>query len=120
MSVYDDEEEPEAPAPIADPATGEIRVLEDRCTTCILNPAPTRAPLATGRLKNFTDAARANPDGHVVCHSTLTPAVPRGYPAAMCRGFADAYGLPAAAVEAIEAGFGHLVEVPDPTAAVKT
>ncbi|MFE5863207.1 hypothetical protein ACFQ77_22050 [Streptomyces virginiae] len=34
---------------------------------------------------------------------------------AMCRGYTDSYGLPAAAKEAIASGVGHLVEIPAPS-----
>ncbi|MGW3389530.1 hypothetical protein [Streptomyces cinereoruber] len=107
------EEEDEPPSPVADPETGEIRVLSRKCGTCVLNPAATAAPLAPGRRKAFIEEARDD-NGHVVCHSTLPPAVPRDYPAAMCRGFVDAYGLPAAAVEAVEHFGAHIVEVDPP------
>ncbi|BDM74929.1 hypothetical protein HEK616_84160 (plasmid) [Streptomyces nigrescens] len=95
--------------PVADPETGEIRVLKDRCTTCVLNPAESAAPLAPGRLKQFVTETR-EADGHIICHSTLSPCAAEGTPAAMCRGFVDAYGLPTAAQLAIRAGFGNLVE----------
>ncbi|MYS32899.1 hypothetical protein GT025_01980 [Streptomyces sp. SID4920] len=99
---------------MADPATGEIRLLEDRCTTCVLNPAAAAAPLRPGRLQQLIREVQ-DCGGQIVCHSTLRPVVPEGFPAAMCRGFIDAYGLPLAAQEAIELGVGHIVEVPDPT-----
>ncbi|MGW9436747.1 hypothetical protein [Streptomyces sp. NPDC055607] len=98
---------------MADPETGEIRLLEDRCTTCVLNPAASAAPLRPGRRQQLIREAR-DCGGQIVCHSTMWPAVPEGFPAAMCRGFVDAYGLPQAAQEAIELGVGHIVEVPDP------
>ncbi|MFI5859334.1 hypothetical protein [Streptomyces parvulus] len=101
---------------VADPETGEIRILEDRCGTCVLNPDGKNADLRPGRLKQFVGDTRAA-DGHVVCHSTVPPAVPAGTPAAMCRGYVDAYGLPRAAQDVIRLGLGHLVEVPDPKAA---
>ncbi len=101
---------------VADPETGEIRILEDRCGTCILNPAGKNAGLRPGRLKRFVEETRAA-GGHVVCHSTVWPAVPAGTLAAMCRGYVDAYGLPQAAQDLIQLGLGRLVQVPDPTAA---
>lgn len=101
---------------VADPETGEIRVLEDRCGTCVLNPASNNADLRPGRLKQFVEGTRST-DGHVVCHSTVPPAVPAGTPAAMCRGYVDAYGMPRAAQDIIRLGFGRLVEVPVPKAA---
>ncbi|MEW2615132.1 hypothetical protein AB0937_34110 [Streptomyces sp. NPDC047880] len=100
--------------PVADPTTGEIRLLEDRCTTCVLNPAASAAPLRPGRRQQFIREVR-DCGGQIVCHSTVSPVVPDDFPAAMCRGFVDAYGLPQAAREAIELGVGHIVEVPDPT-----
>ncbi|MFJ3882925.1 hypothetical protein ACIPW5_36415 [Streptomyces sp. NPDC090077] len=47
--------------------------------------------------------------------ATYGPQVPPGTGEAVCRGFADAYGLPEVFREAIALG-AHLVEVPDPTA----
>ncbi|MFK3734672.1 hypothetical protein ACI2LJ_30900 [Streptomyces sp. NPDC088090] len=104
----------EAEYPVADPRTGEIRVLSRKCDTCVLNPAATAVPLAPGRRKAFIEEARAHEDGSVTCHSTLPPAAPPGTLAAMCRGFIDAYGLPAAAVEAIELFGARIVEVDPP------
>lgn len=106
------------PPPVADPATGEIRILSTRCTTCVLNPAATAIRLAPGRRKEFIRQAREK-RGHVVCHNTLPAVVPAGTPAAMCRGFAEAYGLPPAVVQAVVTGFGHLVAVPEPPARSK-
>ncbi|MFH8254201.1 DUF6354 family protein [Streptomyces roseolus] len=100
--------------PVADPGTGEIRVLSRKCDTCVLNPAATAVPLAPGRRKAFIEEARAHEDGSVICHSTLPPAAPPGTLAAMCRGFVDAYGLPAAAVEAIAHHGAHTREVDPP------
>jgi hypothetical protein len=107
------QEEKEIP-PVADPETGEIRVLEDRCGHCILNPAATALPLRPGRVQQFTTGRRAA-GGHVICHSTYPPIAPRGTPAAICRGYADAYGLPKAVQDVIDLGMGYIVEVPDPT-----
>ncbi|MGW2984151.1 hypothetical protein [Streptomyces goshikiensis] len=98
---------------VADPATGEIRILAERCTTCVLNPAATTIPLAPGRRQDFLREAREK-QGHVICHNTLPLFAPAGTPAAMCRGFAEAYGLPPAVIEAVATGLGHLVEVPEP------
>lgn len=70
-------------------------------------------PLAPGRRKSFVEEVRDD-DGYVVCHSTTFPAVPRDYPAAMCRGFIDAYGLPAAVVEAILYFGAHILEAEPP------
>ena len=100
---------------VADPRTGEIRVLSDRCTTCVLNPAEFRIPLSQAsqaRLRAFLAEAR-EAGGHVVCHRTLSVCAPPGVKPAMCRGFIDAYGLPDAVRLALELGLGHLVEQDD-------
>ncbi|MFD4576742.1 hypothetical protein ACFWNK_30800 [Streptomyces sp. NPDC058417] len=102
-----------SPPPIAYPETGETRVLSRKCDTCVLNPAATAAQLTPGRRKALVEEVRDD-DGHVVCHSTLPPAVPRDSPAAMCRGFVDAYGLATAVAEAV-ADFGaHILEFDPP------
>ncbi|MFE4264496.1 hypothetical protein [Streptomyces sp. NPDC056883] len=101
--------------PVANRATGEIFILESRCNTCLLNPAANAVPLPPGRRKQFTEEARSHPDGYVVCHSTMPPVSPPGTQEAMCRGYTDSYGLPAAAKEAIASGVGHLVEIPAPS-----
>ncbi|RST09026.1 hypothetical protein EF910_02125 [Streptomyces sp. WAC07149] len=104
---------------VADAVTGEIRVLEDRCGTCVLNPAPTAISLPAGRRAEFIRQTRADEDGFVVCHRTFGDDVPRGTREAMCRGYVQAYGLPPAVQEALALGIGHVVEVPDPLAAGK-
>ncbi|MFD9575356.1 hypothetical protein ACFWBI_36755 [Streptomyces sp. NPDC059982] len=109
MRSHDEQDAP----PVADPATGEIRILAKRCTTCVLNPAATTVPLAPRIHQQFLRKARES-QGHVVCHHTLPKVAPAGTPAAMCRGFAEAYGLPPAVIEAVTTGVGHLVEVPEP------
>ncbi|GAA1592897.1 hypothetical protein [Streptomyces globosus] len=105
-----------APAGVADPATGEIRILARRCTTCVLNPARTAIPLPDGRRAEFVRGARDDEDGYVVCHKTFGDGVPPGTREAMCRGYIDAYGLPPAVRKALDLGIGHLEEVPEPCA----
>lgn len=56
--------------PVADPETGEIRLLEDRCTTCVLNPAASAAPLRPGWRQQFIRETR-DCGGQIVCHSTM-------------------------------------------------
>ncbi|MEU6211843.1 hypothetical protein ABZ891_18295 [Streptomyces sp. NPDC047023] len=102
------------PAGVADLATGEIRILARRCTTCVLNPARTAIPLPPGRRAEFVREARDDEDGYVVCHQIFGEDAPAGTRAAMCRGYVNAYGLPPAVQDALDLGIGHLVEVPDP------
>ncbi|MFJ5588320.1 hypothetical protein ACIQCG_01055 [Streptomyces noursei] len=112
MSPTDDADRPTTG--VADRATGEIRILEANCSHCLLNPIATAIHLPPGRLKEFVREAQ-EAETHVVCHSTTPPFVPEGYPEAMCRGYIDAYGLPAVVRLALSAG-ARLVEVPDPAA----
>ncbi|MFD0352923.1 hypothetical protein ACFVHW_04125 [Streptomyces sp. NPDC127110] len=102
---------------VADRATGEIRILKDRCGTCVLNPAATAIPLGPGRRQEFVNKARAEENGYVVCHNTYGDEVPPGTRKAICRGFVKAYGLPPIMLMVLAMGNGHLVEVPDPMAA---
>lgn len=79
----------------------------------MLNPAATAVPLQPGRRKAFIEET-----GQTTATSSATapcpPAVPPGAPAAMCRGFVDAYGLPEAVGEAIHDFGARLVEVEPP------
>lgn len=95
---------------VTDLQTGQVRILADRCKTCILNPAERRLPIPSTRLRAFLAEAR-EADGHVVCHRTLPDGAPLGVQPAMCRGYTDTYGLPPAAHEAL--GLGQLVEQDD-------
>ncbi|MFJ7279392.1 hypothetical protein [Kitasatospora sp. NPDC098663] len=100
------------PAPaVADPATGEVRVLARLCDTCIYRPG-NLMHLAPGRVRQLADQALAD-DGHIVCHSTLPALAPRGTKGAICRGFANAHGRAILALR-IGAAFGRIVEVPPP------
>jgi hypothetical protein len=64
---------------------GKPRLLNQRCTTCILGGEQSITPtLRAGRLKSLIDEARRN-ESYVVCHSTFD-AQP-----AICRGFYEAY-----------------------------
>ncbi|WP_406205408.1 hypothetical protein OH807_30805 [Kitasatospora sp. NBC_01560] len=105
----DDGQQPSPP--VADPLTGEVRVLSDLCTTCVYRPG-NLMHLAPGRLRQLAREALAK-NGHIVCHSTLPALAPPGTKAAICRGFANAYG-PAVYALRMAAAYGRLVEVPPP------
>ncbi|WP_371517626.1 hypothetical protein [Kitasatospora sp. NBC_01300] len=99
-----------APA-VADPATGEVRVLARLCDTCIYRPG-NLMNLTPGRVRQLAaEALTAN--GHIVCHSTLPALAPPGTKGAICRGFANAHGNAILALR-IAAAFGRIVEVPPP------
>ncbi|MER6316620.1 hypothetical protein ABT237_23070 [Streptomyces sp. NPDC001581] len=104
-----------APAPgVADPATGEIRILARRCTTRVLNPAHTAVPLPAGRREQFVREARDDEQAYVVCHKTFGDDIPPDTREPMCRGYVNAYGLPPGVREALDMGIGHLVQVSEP------
>lgn len=67
-----------------------VRVLAERCETCIFHPG-NRMDLRAGRLADLVTTNRAA-GGWLTCHKTL-PAVAGYGRAAVCRGWADAYGL---------------------------
>ncbi|WP_067469743.1 hypothetical protein [Nocardia amamiensis] len=64
----------------------QVRVCEDKCTTCIFRPENLMM-LRPGRRAQMVREAIRN-EGHITCHSTLDQER-----SAICRGFAD---LPAA------------------------
>ncbi|MFB8235495.1 hypothetical protein ACFC58_02995 [Kitasatospora purpeofusca] len=109
-----DEGEP-AP-PVADPATGDVRVLSVLCDTCVYRPG-NLMNLAPGRLRQLAQEALAN-NGHIVCHCTLPALAPPGTKGAICRGFANAHGRAVFALR-VGAAFGRIVEVPPPPKAAE-
>lgn len=106
---HSDDDEWGSGAPIGDPLTGEIRICEDLCSTCIFRP---------GNLMNLepgvvADLVRENiaAEGHITCHKTLD--TDEG---AMCAGY---YRLPAAKARSmflrlVRAGIGTLKFVRPP------
>lgn len=72
---------------------GNMRVLNERCKTCILGGADSIAPgLRPGRLKELVSEAS---DSYVVCHSTLSNTNPHG---AVCRGWYERFGAQSNAI----------------------
>ncbi|MGW5220940.1 hypothetical protein ACWEQA_24035 [Nocardia sp. NPDC004085] len=74
------------PRPAIVYSDNQVRVCEDRCTTCIFRPGNLMM-LQPGRRSQMVRDALRN-EGHIPCHSTLDQKR-----SAICRGFAD---LPAA------------------------
>ncbi|MFJ4276264.1 hypothetical protein ACIP29_37625 [Streptomyces coelicoflavus] len=89
----DDLSENDAPAcvPVADEATGEIRLLSERCSTCIFRPGNPFRTTMPERIRSMVADAVVD-EGHVTCHSTLPGSAPAAAEPAICRGFADTYG----------------------------
>lgn len=79
---------------IADPHTGQIRVMAERCPTCIYRPDGLQ--LVPGGLADITRRT-AQREGHIVCHETYMD-VPDNVPGAICRGYIDATGNDSLAV----------------------
>ncbi|MFE7113959.1 hypothetical protein ACFU99_00830 [Streptomyces sp. NPDC057654] len=108
----EDEDEAAPWTQVADEQTGEIRVLEDECTTCIFRPdSPFHhgqpGGVQSGRIARMTQEAIQN-QGHIVCHNTI--GTEKG---AICRGFADRWGKHSLAIR-LGTALGTLTEVPDP------
>jgi hypothetical protein len=95
---------------ISDSATGESRVLSERCTTCIFRPGNLMF-LEPGRLASLLAATL--PNSYVVCHDTLTYGNFPDYGPAMCRGFVDRYGERSWVVRLLRR-CGRFVEVSPP------
>lgn len=95
---------------VGDPQTMKLRILRERCATCILGPVGERIPLSNERIRQFVGGAVAR-ESYVVCHSTLPGIAPAGVLPAICRGFADAYSTNALRMAARLLGF---VEVDPP------
>lgn len=96
---------------VADVATGVIRIMRTRCTTCIMrSPRDGQIQLEPSRIAAFIQSV-GDAGGYVVCHNTM-----HQDEGAMCRGYTDAYGLPIDVRLALAAGAGRLVEVDEPEA----
>lgn len=72
---------------VGNPDTFRLRMLSERCSTCVMRPAGERIAIGNQRTREFIRTALES-ESYVVCHSTLyrddvAPAI--------CRGFADAY-----------------------------
>lgn len=99
-------------APVTDEATGEVRLLSERCSTCIFRPGnPFRATMPA-RVREMIQDAVAN-ESHVTCHSTLPGSAPAVVEPAICRGFADTYGDRSLALR-LGSALGTIREIPPP------
>lgn len=69
-----------AGAHIGNPLTGEVRVCDSLCSTCVFRPG-NLMNLDPGRVAGMVRDAVAD-EGHIICHQTLGTQEP-----AMCAGF---------------------------------
>ena len=79
-----------------------VRVRKDRCGTCVFHTG-NRMCLREGAL---ADLVHANRGGWLTCHQTLPMVTNRWHTAAVCKGWAQAYGLGLVLTELVEA-FGR-------------
>ncbi|MFD5319402.1 hypothetical protein [Streptomyces sp. NPDC127098] len=106
------EDDDAACVPVADALTGDVRVLAERCSTCILRPGnPYRRTMPQTVRDMIAEAAAV--EGHVTCHKTLPGVAPAGVEPAICRGYADAHGHRSLALR-FGAALGTLRELPPP------
>lgn len=84
-----------------------VRVQADRCSTCVFFPG-NRMHLAEGAL---ADLVTRNRGKWLTCHQTLPIVAGHGH-AAVCRGWADAYGL-GEAMDELVGLFGREDVLPD-------
>ena len=69
---------------------GGLRVLTEKCGTCIFRPGNLMR-LNPGRLRGMVDEALSG-GGYITCHDTLTYGANPDFGPAVCRGFYDAHG----------------------------
>lgn len=99
-------------APVADGSTGEVRLLAQRCSSCIFRAGnPFRSAMPDRVRSMIAEAVAA--EGHVTCHSTLPGVAPADVERAICRGYADVYGHRSLAVR-LATVLGTLRELPPP------
>ncbi|MFD6097178.1 hypothetical protein ACFVWN_20475 [Nocardiopsis flavescens] len=76
------------PNDVLDPLLGKVRVLSEKCGTCVFRPG-NLMDLAPGRVREIIEHNRRTGAG-LTCHQTL-PYSQYDAPPAWCRGFVDAY-----------------------------
>lgn len=80
-----DEEEDGWQMPPIDPATHKLRVMAEKCSTCIFRPG-NKMRLNDGRVAGMLQDIRMR-DSYITCHQTLGT----GEPGAICKGGSDAH-----------------------------
>lgn len=93
-----------------DPETGRLRLLREKCTTCIYRPG-NLMHLARDGLAAITAEAK---DSLITCHKTLPFVAPEGERPAVCRGWHDGHGERSRAVRIITEILGDPIEVDPP------
>lgn len=106
--------EPECdnPETVVDSATGYLRVLSERCSTCIFR-AGNPMHLEPDRLQKMIHQALGNGDW-IICHQTLSYGDNPDCGGAICRGFFDGYGNLSTLI-LLARMYDVIVEVPPPS-----
>jgi hypothetical protein len=82
----DEEEDDDGYAlPPFDPETHKLRIMAEKCSTCIFRPG-NKMDLQPGRVKGMLEDVRRT-DSFVTCHKTLGT----GKPGAICAGSSEAH-----------------------------
>lgn len=107
----DEEEDEEDTRQDAVGADRKLRVLTEKCSTCIFRPGnPMR--LDAGRVRGMVEDALTG-GGYITCHQTLTYGDHPGFGPAVCRGFHDAHGYRSNLIR-IMGRLGGITEVAPP------
>ena len=97
--------------PVMDPETVRVRLLAEKCSTCIFRPG-NLMHLQPGRRDQMSAEAIAE-DGWITCHATLPYGQHPDAEPAVCRGFWDVHRNDSFFTR-FAAYTGHFVEVPQP------
>lgn len=74
--------------PVWDEEEHTLRVMEEKCSTCILGP---NSILLAEDTRNLVGKAKTDAFGNVVCHKTIKLFIGDG-PGAICRGYWEHHG----------------------------
>lgn len=97
---------------VVDRTTGKVRVLSEKCATCLLRPGSGHDP------ETIRTVIRANLEagGALTCHETLPYGPYPEFGEAVCRGFYESYRDQSQALQIAERliGFTEVEPPPDP------
>ncbi len=105
---YEDDEQVQVSALGED---GKIRLLSEKCSTCIFRPG-NPMDLRPGRVRDAVQTALGG-GGYITCHDTLPYGANPEYGGAVCRGFFDSYAHLSNYLRICER-LGGFTEVPPP------
>ncbi len=106
---YEDDDEPVQVS--AFDADGKLRVLIEKCSTCIFR-AGNLMRLNRGRVQDMVQSSLAG-GGYITCHQTLPYGENPDFGGAVCRGFYDSFGAQSQMIRIAER-LGGVVAVPSP------